>query len=54
MLEPNQRRVYDGCCGSGGMFVQSERFIEMHNTEKVKFTIFTVKRATQPLTNWQR
>lgn len=30
MLEPYQGRVYDGCCGSGGMFVQSEKFIHDH------------------------
>jgi len=30
MLEPYQGRVYDPCCGSGGMFVQSERFIQEH------------------------
>ena len=30
MLEPFQGRVYDGCCGSGGMFVQSERFVAEH------------------------
>jgi len=30
MLEPYKGRVYDGCCGSGGMFVQSEKFIEAH------------------------
>ena len=30
MLEPYNGRVYDGCCGSGGMFVQSERFVEEH------------------------
>ncbi len=30
MLEPYQGRVYDGCCGSGGMFVQSERFVAEH------------------------
>jgi type I restriction enzyme M protein len=28
MLEPYKGRVYDPCCGSGGMFVQSERFME--------------------------
>lgn len=28
MLEPFKGRVYDPCCGSGGMFVQSERFVE--------------------------
>ena len=30
MLEPYQGRVYDPCCGSGGMFVQAEKFIEDH------------------------
>ncbi|HUN23662.1 MAG TPA: class I SAM-dependent DNA methyltransferase [Anaerolineales bacterium] len=30
MLEPYKGRIYDGCCGSGGMFVQSEKFIESH------------------------
>ncbi|WP_309755657.1 type I restriction-modification system subunit M [Pseudomonas oryzihabitans] len=30
MLEPYQGRVYDPCCGSGGMFVQSEKFVDEH------------------------
>jgi len=30
MIEPYKGRIYDPCCGSGGMFVQSERFIENH------------------------
>jgi type I restriction enzyme M protein len=30
MLEPYSGRIYDGCCGSGGMFVQSEKFLEAH------------------------
>ena len=30
MLEPFKGRVYDPCCGSGGMFVQSEKFVESH------------------------
>lgn len=30
MLAPYKGRVYDPCCGSGGMFVQSEEFIEAH------------------------
>lgn len=30
MLEPYKGRIYDGCCGSGGMFIQSEKFIESH------------------------
>ena len=30
MIEPYRGRIYDPCCGSGGMFVQSEKFIEAH------------------------
>ena len=30
MLRPFKGRVYDPCCGSGGMFVQSEKFVEQH------------------------
>lgn len=30
MLEPYEGRVFDPCCGSGGMFVQSEKFIKAH------------------------
>ncbi len=30
MLSPYRGRIYDPCCGSGGMFVQSEKFIEAH------------------------
>lgn len=31
MLEPYKGRIFDPCCGSGGMFVQSEKFIEAHD-----------------------
>ena len=30
MIEPYKGRVFDPCCGSGGMFVQSEKFVEAH------------------------
>jgi type I restriction enzyme M protein len=30
MLEPYKGRIYDPCCGSGGMFVQSEKFVLAH------------------------
>ena len=30
MLEPYKGRVFDPCCGSGGMFVQSEKFVTQH------------------------
>ncbi|NLP41288.1 MAG: SAM-dependent DNA methyltransferase, partial [Veillonellaceae bacterium] len=31
MIEPFKGRIYDPCCGSGGMFVQSEKFVEAHS-----------------------
>lgn len=30
MIEPYQGRIYDPCCGSGGMFVQSQKFVSEH------------------------
>ena len=33
VLEPTSGRVYDPCCGSGGMFVQTEKFLEAHDQE---------------------
>ncbi|MDK2920398.1 MAG: type restriction enzyme protein [Candidatus Petromonas sp.] len=30
MIEPYKGRIYDPCCGSGGMFIQSEKFVEEH------------------------
>ena len=40
MLEPYRGRVYDPCCGSGGMFVQSLKFIEAHNGRRDAVTIY--------------
>jgi len=40
MLEPYKGRIYDGCCGSGGMFVQSEKFIESHEGNIGNLSIF--------------
>jgi type I restriction enzyme M protein len=40
MLEPYEGRVYDPCCGSAGMFVQSERFVEAHGGLKTDISIF--------------
>lgn len=40
MLEPYKGRIYDGCCGSGGMFVQSEKFIEEHEGKIGDLSIF--------------
>jgi len=40
MLKPYQGRVYDPCCGSGGMFVQSERFVEAHGGRMGDISIY--------------
>lgn len=40
MIEPYDGRVYDPCCGSGGMFVQSEKFIEDHGGSRRDHSIF--------------
>ena len=40
MLEPYEGRVYDPCCGSAGMVVQSERFVEAHGGQKADISIF--------------
>ncbi len=40
MIEPYRGRVYDPCCGSGGMFVQSARFIEEHAGKKDSISIY--------------
>ncbi|EEW05490.1 Type I restriction-modification system methyltransferase subunit [Vibrio mimicus VM603] len=40
MLEPFQGKIYDPCCGSGGMFVQSLKFVESHQG-RVKTSPFT-------------
>jgi type I restriction enzyme M protein len=40
MIQPFKGRVLDPCCGSGGMFVQSERFIEAHNGKRFDVSIF--------------
>jgi type I restriction enzyme M protein len=40
MLEPFKGRVYDPCCGSGGMFVQSEKFVEAHGGRTTDISIY--------------
>ncbi len=40
MIEPFEGRVYDPACGSGGMFVQSERFAEAHGGSKRDLSVF--------------
>lgn len=40
ILEPYKGRIYDPCCGSGGMFVQSEKFIEDHNGDVRNIVVY--------------
>ena len=40
VLQPFNGRVYDPCCGSGGMFVQSAKFIENHGGNINKISVF--------------
>jgi type I restriction enzyme M protein len=40
MLEPYKGKIYDPCCGSGGMFVQSVKFIESHHGNKKQVSIY--------------
>lgn len=40
MLAPYKGRVYDPCCGSGGMFVQSEEFVEAHGGNPNDISIY--------------
>ena len=40
MLAPYSGRVYDPCCGSGGMFVQSEAFVEAHGGQRDDISIY--------------
>jgi type I restriction enzyme M protein len=40
MLEPFRGRVFDPCCGSGGMFVSSERFVEEHGGRREDLAIY--------------
>ncbi len=40
MIEPFKGRVYDPCCGSGGMFVQSERFVRAHGGRATDIAVF--------------
>jgi type I restriction enzyme M protein len=40
MLQPRKGRVYDPCCGSGGMFVQAEKFLAAHNDDPTQLSVF--------------
>ena len=40
MIEPFKGKIYDPCCGSGGMFVQSIKFVTSHHGNKKDISIY--------------
>jgi type I restriction enzyme M protein len=50
MLAPYKGRVFDPCCGSGGMFIQSEKFVEAHGGRVGDISIFGQESNT---TTWR-
>jgi type I restriction enzyme M protein len=40
LIEPYEGRIYDPCCGSGGMFVQSLKFLDAHGGKKDRISIY--------------
>lgn len=40
MIEPYKGKIYDPCCGSGGMFVQSIKFVENHKGNKKDISVY--------------
>ncbi|EWT03345.1 restriction endonuclease subunit M [Intrasporangium oryzae NRRL B-24470] len=40
VLEPTKGRIYDPACGSGGMFVQAEKFLAAHHQDKTALSIY--------------
>ena len=40
IIEPYRGKIYDPCCGSGGMFVQSMKFIEAHHGNKRDISVY--------------
>lgn len=40
VLEPTSGRVYDPACGSGGMFVQTEKFLDAHSEDRTAISVY--------------
>ena len=53
MIEPYEGKIYDPCCGSGGMFVQSMKFVESHHGNRRKVSVYG-QDIPRPLLNWPR
>ena len=44
MIEPYEGKIFDAACGSGGMFVQSLKFLQAHNGDKKNISIYGQER----------
>jgi type I restriction enzyme M protein len=53
MLAPYKGRIFDPCCGSGGMFVQSEKFVKIHGG-RIGDMPSTARSQTPPPGSWPR
>ena len=53
MIEPYQGKIYDPCCGSGGMFVQSVKFLRNHEGNQKDISIYGQEYTALP-TNWRK
>lgn len=40
LMAPTRGRIYDPCCGSGGMFVQAEKFLEAHDRNRADLAVY--------------
>ena len=49
LIEPYDGSVYDGACGSGGMFVQSMKFIQEHQGDTKKISVFGQEKTATTL-----
>lgn len=49
MLEPFKGRIFDPACGSGGMFVQSSKFLKEHEGSKENISIYGQERYSQTM-----
>jgi len=46
MIEPYKGKIYDPCCGSGGMFVQSMKFVDSHKGNRKDISVYGQEQTT--------
>lgn len=49
LIEPYKGKIYDPCCGSGGMFVQSMKFVENHHGNTKEISVYGQENTTTTL-----